>query len=74
MNERIRLLCGVPEGGSTTLGPCSREDPETGASSRRGLIRPELSLDAVLLRIVELVVDPTGARYGAWGVLRPTDG
>jgi signal transduction histidine kinase len=29
----------------------------------------ELSLDAVLLRIVELAVDLTGARYGALGVL-----
>jgi signal transduction histidine kinase len=33
----------------------------------------ELSLDAVLLRIVELAVDLTGARYGALGVLT-TDG
>ncbi len=31
----------------------------------------ELSLDAVLLRIVELAVDLTGARYGALGVLSP---
>ena len=31
----------------------------------------ELSLDAVLLRIVELAVDITGARYGALGVLTP---
>jgi signal transduction histidine kinase len=31
----------------------------------------ELSLDAVLLRIVELAVDLTGARYGALGVLGP---
>jgi signal transduction histidine kinase len=31
----------------------------------------ELSLDAVLLRIVELAVDLTGARYGALGVLAP---
>ena len=31
----------------------------------------ELSLDAVLLRIVELAVDLTGARYGALGVLTP---
>jgi signal transduction histidine kinase len=31
----------------------------------------ELSLDAVLLRIVELGVDLTGARYGALGVLTP---
>ena len=31
----------------------------------------ELSLDAVLQRIVELAVDLTGARYGALGVLTP---
>ena len=31
----------------------------------------ELSLDMVLLRIVELAVDLTGARYGALGVLTP---
>jgi signal transduction histidine kinase len=31
----------------------------------------ELSLDAVLQRIVELAVDLTGARYGALGVLAP---
>jgi two-component system, NarL family, sensor histidine kinase DevS len=31
----------------------------------------ELSLDAVLRRIVELAVDLTGARYGALGVLTP---
>jgi signal transduction histidine kinase len=31
----------------------------------------EVSLDAVLLRIVELAVDLTGARYGALGVLTP---
>jgi signal transduction histidine kinase len=31
----------------------------------------ELSLDAVLLRIVELAVDLTAARYGALGVLTP---
>ena len=31
----------------------------------------ELSLDAVLLRIVELAVELTGARYGALGVLTP---
>jgi signal transduction histidine kinase len=31
----------------------------------------ELSLDAVLSRIVELAVDLTGARYGALGVLTP---
>jgi len=34
----------------------------------------ELSLDAVLLRIVELAVDLTGARYGALGVLTPDGG
>lgn len=31
----------------------------------------ELSLDAVLLRIVDLAVELTGARYGALGVLSP---
>ena len=31
----------------------------------------ELSLDAVLQRIVELAVEITGARYGALGVLGP---
>jgi signal transduction histidine kinase len=31
----------------------------------------ELTLDAVLLRIVELAVELTGARYGALGVLAP---
>jgi signal transduction histidine kinase len=31
----------------------------------------ELSLDSVLLRMVELAVDLTGARYGALGVLTP---
>jgi two-component system, NarL family, sensor histidine kinase DevS len=31
----------------------------------------ELTLDAVLLRIVELALDLTGARYGALGVLSP---
>ena len=34
----------------------------------------ELSLDAVLQRIVELAVDLTGARYGALGVLTPDGG
>jgi hypothetical protein len=33
------------------------------------LAASELSLDTVLLRIVELAVDLTGARYGALGVL-----
>ena len=33
------------------------------------VLASELSLDAVLLRIVELAVDLTGARYGALGVL-----
>jgi signal transduction histidine kinase len=35
------------------------------------ILASELSLDAVLLRIVELAVDVTGARYGALGVLTP---
>ncbi len=35
------------------------------------VLASELSLDAVLLRIVELAVDLTGARYGALGVLTP---
>jgi signal transduction histidine kinase len=35
------------------------------------ILASELSLDAVLLRIVELAVDLTGARYGALGVLSP---
>lgn len=35
------------------------------------ILASELSLDAVLLRIVELAVDLTGARYGALGVLAP---
>jgi signal transduction histidine kinase len=35
------------------------------------ILASELSLDAVLLRIVELAVDLTGARYGALGVLTP---
>jgi signal transduction histidine kinase len=35
------------------------------------ILASELSLDAVLLRIVELAVDITGARYGALGVLTP---
>ncbi len=34
----------------------------------------ELSLDAVLLRIVDLAVELTGARYGALGVLSPDGG
>lgn len=42
-----------------------------------GLIHPddrnsELSLEAVLHRLVEMAVDLTGARYGALGVLTPT--
>jgi signal transduction histidine kinase len=35
------------------------------------ILASELSLDVVLLRIVELAVDITGARYGALGVLTP---
>jgi signal transduction histidine kinase len=35
------------------------------------VLASELALDAVLLRIVELAVDLTGARYGALGVLTP---
>jgi signal transduction histidine kinase len=35
------------------------------------VLASELSLDAVLRRIVELAVDLTGARYGALGVLTP---
>jgi two-component system, NarL family, sensor histidine kinase DevS len=35
------------------------------------ILASELSLDAVLLRIVELAVDLTGSRYGALGVLTP---
>jgi DNA-binding NarL/FixJ family response regulator/signal transduction histidine kinase len=35
------------------------------------VLASELSLDAVLQRIVELAVDLTGARYGALGVLTP---
>jgi signal transduction histidine kinase len=35
------------------------------------VLASELSLDAVLLRIVELAVELTGARYGALGVLAP---
>ena len=35
------------------------------------ILASELSLDAVLLRIVELAVNLTGARYGALGVLTP---
>ena len=36
------------------------------------ILTSELSLDAVLQRIVELAVEITGARYGALGVLTPT--
>ena len=35
------------------------------------ILASELALDAVLLRIVELAVELTGARYGALGVLTP---
>ena len=35
------------------------------------ILASELSLDAVLLRIVEIAVDLTNARYGALGVLTP---
>ena len=35
------------------------------------ILASELSLDAVLLRIVELAVELTDARYGALGVLTP---
>jgi signal transduction histidine kinase len=35
------------------------------------ILASELSLDAVLLRIVKLAADVTGARYGALGVLTP---
>jgi signal transduction histidine kinase len=38
------------------------------------VLASELSLDAVLQRIVELAVDLTGARYGALGVLTPGGG
>jgi signal transduction histidine kinase len=38
------------------------------------ILASELSLDAALLRIVELAVDLTGARYGALGVLTPDGG
>jgi signal transduction histidine kinase len=37
------------------------------------VLASELSLDAVLRRIVELAVELTGARYGALGVLTPDD-
>jgi signal transduction histidine kinase len=55
--------------------PMSRRDAP-GDGDRRlieaGMVlASELSLDAVLLRIVELAVDLTGARYGALGVLTP---
>lgn len=35
------------------------------------VLASELALDTVLLRIIELAVDLTGARYGALGVLTP---
>jgi signal transduction histidine kinase len=35
------------------------------------ILASELTLDTVLLRIVEVAVDMTGARYGALGVLTP---
>ena len=38
------------------------------------ILASELSLDVVLLRIVELAADLTGARYGALGVLTPDGG
>jgi signal transduction histidine kinase len=38
------------------------------------VLASELSLDAVLQRIIELAVDLTGARYGALGVLTPDGG
>ncbi|MDP9299336.1 MAG: GAF domain-containing sensor histidine kinase [Actinomycetota bacterium] len=38
------------------------------------ILASELSLDVVLLRIVELAVDLTGSRYGAVGVLTPDGG
>jgi len=52
------------------------EDATSGGSDRRlieaGMVlASELSLDAVLLRITELAVELTGARYGALGVLSP---
>jgi signal transduction histidine kinase len=52
----------------------SRRNPEEG--DRRLIeagmaLASELSLDAVLQRIVDLAVDLTGARYGALGVLSP---
>jgi two-component system, NarL family, sensor histidine kinase DevS len=52
----------------------SRRNPQEG--DRRLIeagmaLASELSLDAVLQRIVELAVDLTGARYGALGVLTP---
>jgi len=49
--------------------PSSRRDQ---ALIEAGMIlASELSLDAVLQRIVELAVEITGARYGALGVLTP---
>jgi len=44
----------------------SRQQIEAGV-----ILASELSLEAVLLRIVELAVAITGARYGALGVLTP---
>jgi signal transduction histidine kinase len=52
----------------------SRRNPQEGDRQliEAGMaLASELSLDAVLERIVELAVDLTGARYGALGVLTP---
>ena len=66
------------EGGATGLFGYAQ--PMSGMASRDGdrrlieagmALASEVSLDAVLQRIVELAVDLTDARYGALGVLTP---
>ena len=49
----------------------SRSDTDRHLIEAGMVLASELSLDAVLRRIVEVAVELTGARYGALGVLTP---
>jgi len=52
-------------------GPSQDADRDRQLIEAGMILASELSLDVVLLRIVELAVKVTGATYGALGVLTP---
>jgi signal transduction histidine kinase len=72
--EGRRSLYGRDLGGDTlelVSGHASRGDGDRRLIEAGMVLASELALDTVLLRIIELAVDLTGARYGALGVLTP---